>query len=400
VTDHVRISVADCKGCGKNHASVEATQSQVKGTTLWKYKCPEVGKRFSVSKARAAVVHGEGRPRDEAPAKRTRRAAAKPAHQVAEGGPGNDVVNNIDVHVEAPPAEAPARRNKRAANRSGGGSVSEKTAHGCKTVAAYSLRGKPMYNVCDADLLPLVQGLVDGLFERARMQTPISAAMAAADRAGYATIEDCCNETGIDLGRELARVFMQELVRRRATPVEWLAIMPAELPALQADGWGHTSGTPEADVSEALGTIWQRMAGGASGAALGMRFGPVGAVIGGLIGALFPEIANTAGDVVYNAANAADDALGLDIIDNPESSDTIEAVNEAPRIPGPTAPPPPASSSAAKQLDLLSRNEAAKASANAGAMAANAGPDGKGANVARFGTFGLKLGPVGVSATV
>lgn len=398
MSEHVRISVKDCKGCGKTHA-VEATQSSVKGTVLWKYKCPETEKRFSVSKARAHVIGAASEPSE--PRKRAARTprAPKPApaHQVADGGAGDDVINNIDVHVEAPAPAKPARRNNGGGKRDpSGGSVSP-YAHGCKTVQAYHLRGKPVMNICDADLLPLVQGLVDGLFERARMQTPISAAMAAADRAGYATIEDCCAETGIDVGKELARMFVQEMIRRRATPIEWLGIMPPELPALQQDGWGHTAGTPESDVSEALGFMWQRLAGGVSGVALGMRFGPAGAVVGGLVGALFPELANAAGDLVYNGANAVDNALGLDIIEDPAASDTIETVNDAPRISGPTPPPPSAASSAAKQLQLISN----KQEANGGMQQASAGtPDGKGANVARIGNFGLRLGPVGITANV
>lgn len=167
----------------------------------------------------------------------------------------------------------------------------------CKVVTAVQLHARPAMDICNDELIPVAQGLIDALLARSGEAAPAAQLVAAADAAAN---QSCCEEGQADFGRELATVLVQELIRRRMSPADWLTIMPEELVTLQAAGATQDAaeGTPLADVADGLGVIWQRLTGAISGAALGARFGTPGSVIGGLIGAVFPELLDTAAGMI------------------------------------------------------------------------------------------------------
>jgi len=284
------VKIANCVACKQDHDVQTTTQTASNGRPYVRYTCPTTGRKMT------RFVAGSGG-KAASPARST---PAPKADVIINTGAGSDVVN-----VNTSPRRAP--------RSSGGGSMAGKD---CKTIQAFTLHGRPVYNICDADLLPLAKGMVDGLMERARTIAPGHALVASADKA--AAPGSCCDESGIDIGAELARVFMEELLRRRVGPTGWVQLMPRELAIAHASGAlaqplpseiAAAVRGPDATataIGDGVVTIWERLTGAASGIALGgMRGGAPGAVLGGMAGALFPEL--------VGGAEAAGEWLGQEL---------------------------------------------------------------------------------------
>lgn len=412
------VNIAGCK-CGNSHAAILASRSRPSKdseTWLYKYKCPVLQEQRSKGEKSVTVIRaanesdtqtGEAKPTKAKRAPRTTAApsandggaAASGSATIVQGGAGND---RITIN-EAPPAPR-ARGRDGAAPR--GGSTMTTTAHGCKPMAAMTLHGKPIMDICDAELIPIAQGFVDALLDHARAQIPGFNLVAAADKKGGATMESCCQEGGVNIGRELFRVFTEEMLRRRMGPATWLAAMPAELalahvsgalqtlpagqapttqtpaggpPATRAPGQGPAGNdSTDTAIGDGIVSIWTRLTGAASGAAIGGRFGAPGAIIGALIGSLFPELLGAGEDVVQSVAETVSGPPQIPV--NPAGEVVPNAAPvSAGGVPQPVAPPADANG----QLRLVNSQ---RAIAPAGAPAG-----GSGWNV------GLNVGPLGVN---
>jgi hypothetical protein len=319
--------VSKCRFCKGAHDVSGDVQYTSKGQPYITWVCPVTNK---TSPLFVKAPRGPVKPSEEKPTKgkASESATASGGGVVVQGGPGDDRIT-----INKAPAK-PAR----------GRAAAGADMSACKTYNI-GLKVVPEYDLCPASGQPIAAGLLHALQRGGiggQSMTALQAEAAQMMRNIEAKRSCCETEQMRDLGEDLRRILVLVMVAESITPQDWIAMFPAELmetyladpgayqqaaaakrssggggggingmlpvDAILAGADGEMTAQPQRRVvdgnegndvtqtatGDALTETVSRVSSGLTGATMGARFGPWGAVLGGAAGVFFPELARGA----------------------------------------------------------------------------------------------------------